>query len=325
MGRPSLAPFGGGRRRLRRVARRWSASSVVLVAPKKFIRSLESGNSKVRFTDPWKVRLTARPTPVSVMPPARAAAPGNGLICSRSGHGLGLVVLFGLATVDRSHGQRVAEHEGDLLLDAQALNTVVCAGPRMVGVGDVAWAAFESACRTVAPHRPMPFWLIGTASGRPGNQWSSAWISGLPGFRAVLSDARWRTAAWARFPAVASGLSGGTINAWLPLGIAWRRRCGGATMARTACWRLACLNPGRRGNARTIGWTEAAVRPSQVVDLSGAARSSGTFCQRQLLRRTGTCYPPLPDRVECDGCEEPLAEGRRDFCWLTTSLSFRVR
>jgi len=32
----------------------------------------------------WKVRLTARPTPVSVMRPARAAAPGNVLIGSRS-------------------------------------------------------------------------------------------------------------------------------------------------------------------------------------------------------------------------------------------------
>ena len=120
-----------------------------------------------------------------------------------------------------------------------ALNTVVCAGSWLVGVGDVASAAFESACRTVAPHRPMPSWLIGTASGRPGNQRSSAFISGLTGFRAVLSDARWRTAAWARFAAVASGLSGGTINAWLPLGIAWRQRCGRATMVRAACRWLA--------------------------------------------------------------------------------------
>ena len=32
----------------------------------------------------WKVRLTARPTPVSVSRPARTAAPGYGLICSRS-------------------------------------------------------------------------------------------------------------------------------------------------------------------------------------------------------------------------------------------------
>jgi len=109
----------------------------------------------------------------------------------------------------------------------------------MVGVGDIDSPAFDSARRTVAPHRPMPFWLIGTASGRPGNQRSSAWISGLPGFRAIRSDARFRLGDWARFRPVVSGLSGGTINAWLPFGIAWRRRCGGATMARTACPSLA--------------------------------------------------------------------------------------
>jgi hypothetical protein len=116
-----------------------------------------------------------------------------------------------------------------------ALNTVVCAGSWMVGVGDVDSPVSIRQRRTVTPHLPMPLRWIGTVPGRPGNQRSSAWISGLPGFRAVRLAIRSRLGDWARFPAVASGLSCGTISGWLPLGIAWRRRCVGATMAKTAC------------------------------------------------------------------------------------------
>jgi len=120
-----------------------------------------------------------------------------------------------------------------------ALNTVVCAGSWMVGVGDVDSPVSIRQRRTVTPHLPMAFWLIGTASGRPGNQRSSACISGFSGFRPVRLAIRSRLGDWARFPAVASGLSCGTISGWLPLGIAWRRRCVGATMAKTACRWLA--------------------------------------------------------------------------------------
>ena len=44
-----------------------------------------------------------------------------------------------------------------------AWNTAVCGGARMVGVGHVDWAAFESAGRPIGPHGPMPLRLIRTA------------------------------------------------------------------------------------------------------------------------------------------------------------------
>ncbi len=131
-----------------------------------------------------------------------------------------------------------------------ALNTVVCVGARMVGVGDVDSPAFESACRTVASHQPMPLRWIGTVRGHTENQRSSAWISGWLGFRAVRSDAWSRLAAWARFSAVASGLSVGTINAWLQCMVALGHRLASAVRRRqrwperlAGGWRLACLNP----------------------------------------------------------------------------------
>ncbi len=115
-----------------------------------------------------------------------------------------------------------------------ALNTVV------LGRGPDGWrrgprfAGFDSVRRTVAPHRPMPFRWIGTAVTARGISVHQRGSAVCLVFGGLFGRPSGRP-----FPAVARGLSGGTMNAWLPFGIARRRRGGGATMAQTACPSLA--------------------------------------------------------------------------------------
>jgi len=98
---------------------------------------------------------------------------------------------------------------------------------------------FRHVARSIRIAQPHPF-LVDRHGVWPAGE--SAFISvdqRWPGFRVVRSDRRSRQAAWARFPAVASGVPCGTIKAWLRFGIAWRRWCVGATMAKTASLSLA--------------------------------------------------------------------------------------
>jgi hypothetical protein len=92
--------------------------------------------------------------------------------------------------------------------------------------------------------------------------------SGLSGLR---SGPRWPPGD--RFRPVAPGLCAGTIIAWLPSGIARRRRCGEATLATTACPSLAVglFAPG-----------DAAVRHE-------LARKDDVFCRLRVGGRPGSC------------------------------------
>jgi hypothetical protein len=118
-----------------------------------------------------------------------------------------------------------------------------------------------------------PLRWIGAVGGRPEHQRSSAWISGFPGFWVVRFAIRSPLATWDRFRPVAPRLCAGTIIAWLPFGIARRRRCGEATLATTACPSLAVglFAPG-----------DAAVRHE-------LARKDDVFCRLRVGGRPGSC------------------------------------